>query len=188
MQLRRILTLSIICALAICPLLASSPAATTLTVTITGTLGPVLSGSDPLGANGQSGMLTITANEGLSPTNVTKASAQYDLPPAAISVALGSFHYVSTTRSRMMVKLTKTADILTVVAGGPLASTVVGTFYLAPGSWNKSVLTHPATFQPSPQTLTAASAAGGAGSQIKYTVTGSSSVLGLTGSASSSAK
>lgn len=45
---------------------------------------------------------------------------------------------------------------------------------------------HPPPFSPSPQTLTAATTASGPGSKIKYTFLGSTTVLGLNGTASDS--
>jgi hypothetical protein len=53
-------------------------------------------------------------------------------------------------------------------SGGPLASNVVGTY-----------------FSPSAQNLTSATVADGPGRQIKCTLAGSSTVLGLTGALSS---
>ena len=44
------------------------PATDTLTITGTGTLGPILSGSDPLGLNGLSAGVTVMVSESLSPT------------------------------------------------------------------------------------------------------------------------
>jgi hypothetical protein len=66
-----------------------------------------------------------------------------------------------------------------------IKATIVGTASLAKGSFTSTVTKHPHKFTPSPQTLTAASTAGGPGSQVKYTsVVGGTTVLGLSGTAS----
>ncbi len=163
--------------------------AKTLTITINGTLGPVLSGSDPLGANGQGGTLTVMASESLSPKKHTPNSATYILPPGAMTITVGSNQFKTKTNSTMMVKLTNSADILTLIASGSIDGInlqVTGTAYLKAGSWKKSVLKHPTKFSPSPQNLTSAQKSNGPGSKVKYTVFGSSTVLGLSGTASDS--
>jgi len=165
-----------------------APSAKTLTITIVGKLGPILAGSDPLGLNGQNGSLTAKASEALSPTKHTSNSATYTLPPGAIIVKAGSNKFKTTTKSKMIVTLTNSADILTLIASGSIDGfnfQVTGTAYLQPHSWTNNVLKHPTTFSPSPQNLTAAKKANGPGSKVKYTVQGlGSTVLGLSGSAS----
>ena len=163
-----------------------APSGKTLTMTIMGTLGPILSGSDPLGLNGQNGTMTVQASESLSPTKHTSNSATYTLPAGAITVKAGSYKFKTTTKSTMVVKLTNSADILTLNASGPESLEITGIAYLQPGSWTKSVLKHPTTFSPSPQTLTAAKSANGPGSKLKYTIEGSTTVLGLSGTISCS--
>src|ERR1035438_1293407 len=70
MFLRRWLVLSTaVLMLGLCPLMAA-----TITYTISGTCGPVLSGSDPLGANGESGVVTAVVGTTLAPTTKTKTS------------------------------------------------------------------------------------------------------------------
>lgn len=167
-----------------------APAAKTLTITIMGTLGPVLSGSDPLGLNGDNGTMTVKASESLSPTKHTSNSATYTLPAGAITVKVGSEKFQTTSKSTMTVKLTSSADILTLIAKGTIDGfnfQVTGTAYLQPKSWTNNVLKHPTTFSPSPQNLTAAKKANGPGSKLEYTIQGfGSTVLGLSGSASNS--
>ena len=162
------------------------PAGKTLTITIVGTLGPILSGSDPLGLNGQNGTLTVQARESLSPTKHTSNSATYTLPAGSITVQAGSTKFKTTTKSKMIITLTKSADILTLDAKGPEGLQLSGIAYLQSGSWTNSVLKHPTTFSPSPQTLTAAKKASGPGSKLKYTIEGSTTVLGLAGNISCS--
>jgi hypothetical protein len=58
--------------------------------------------------------------------------------------------------------------------------TVVDTSSLQAGSWTNTVLQHPGPFSPSPQNLTSPS------SKFQYAVYGESTVLGVTGTISSS--
>ena len=160
-----------------------SPAAKTLTITIKGTLGPILSGSDPLGANGKAGRLEIKASESLKPTKHTSNSATYTLPAGAVTVTVGSEKFQTSSKSTMVVKLTSKANILTLIADGPDNVQVTGTAYLKTGSWTTAVLKHPTTFTPSPQKLTAAKTANGPGSKVSYNFFGTT-VLGLNGTAS----
>ncbi len=162
------------------------PASKTLTIVVKGTLGPILSGQDPLGADGQGGKLTVKASESLSPQKHTSNSATYRLPAGAMTVTFGSNHFQTTSPSTMTVKLTSTADVLTLVASGPDKIEVTGTAYLKTGSWTTAVLKHPTVFKPSPQTLKSAKTASGPGSKVKYTFFGSPTVLGLTGNATCS--
>jgi hypothetical protein len=166
---------------------ALSPAAHTLTITLKGTLGPVLSGSDPLGLNGQSGSVAIMASESLSPTKHNATSATYKLPAGAITIVAGSTHFTTTTPSKMTVNLLTTADTLTLAATGPDGLQITATTFLKAGSWTTAVLKHPTVFEPSPQKLTAAKTVGGAGCKLKYTLFGSSTVLGFKGTASNKA-
>jgi len=162
----------------------------TLTITIDGTLGPILSGSDPIGANGQSGTVTIMASESLSPTKHTKTSATYTLPAGAITANVGGTIFSSTSPAKMTIKLAKKADTLTLIFASSVdgfSFTITDTTALAPGSWTPAVMENPGVFTPSPQTLTAAKSATGPGSKFKYTFEGSATVLGVDGTASSSA-
>ncbi len=168
-----------------------SQATETLTITINATLGPVLSGSDPIGANGQSGTVTIMASESLSPTKTTKNSATYTLPAGAITADVGGEVFTSTSPAKMTIKLAKKADTLTLVFASKIdgfSFTITDTTALATGSWTTAVLEHPGVFSPSPQTLTAAESANGPGSKFKYTFEGTATVLGVDGTASSSAE
>jgi carbon monoxide dehydrogenase subunit G len=190
MHVRKLWTVPVVLA-ALCPLQAQVGPDTTLSISIVGTVGPVLSGSDPLGANGGSGSLLVVASESLSPTSTTTDSATYTLPPGAITVSFSGTTLTTTSSSKMKITLpAKGKDTIVLTAtvkesGVPV--TVVGTAALQHGSFPSSVLTHPAPFSPSPQTLTAATSATGPGSKIKYTFLGSTTVLGFSGSASDSA-
>ena len=157
----------------------------TLTMTIMGTLGPVLSGSDPLGLNGENGTVIVQASEKLSPTKHTSNSATYTLPVGAITIKVGGEKFQSNTKSKMTITLTNTADILTLAATGPEGIKITATAYLQPKSWSKGVLKHPTSFNPSPQNLTAATKSNGPGSKLTYVYEGTT-VLGLSGSISCS--
>jgi hypothetical protein len=169
---------------------AANPATHTLTITVKGTIGPILSGSDPLGFDGQSGTVKILARESLTPTKHTATSATYTLPPGAISVTAGGNKFSTNSPSKMVINLTSTADTLTLIIAGQVHGVslmVTDTNFLKAGSWTTAVLKHPGVFSPSPQKLTAAKTAGGPGCKIKYTVIGNTSVLGFSGTALNSA-
>ena len=160
------------------------PATHTLTIVIKGTLGPILSGSDPLGLNGDSGQLTLKASESLKPIAHTAHSATYKLPAGAITMTAGSNKFTTNTPSKMTITLGSSADILTLKAAGPDGLMLTDTSYLKTGSWTTAVLKHPTTFKPSPQTLTPAKTANGAGSKLSYTIFGGTTVLGFSGTIS----
>ncbi|MGA2594684.1 MAG: hypothetical protein ABSH32_32700 [Bryobacteraceae bacterium] len=182
---RRSLLLSVaVPLLALCPLMAAN-----ITYTISGTLGPVLSGSDPLGANGQSGILTAVVSTTAVPTSTTKTSATYTLPVGAITVNIGGTVYGTTGAATLKYTFPPAGPdnivITAPISADGVKSTVVGTASLAKGSFTAAVTKHPRKFTPSPQTLTAATKAGGAGSQVSYTASIlGKSVLGLSGTAS----
>jgi hypothetical protein len=169
---------------------AVNPATHTLTITVKGTIGPILSGSDPLGLDGKSGTVKILARESLTPTKHAATSATYTLPPGAITVMAGSNKFSTKSPSKMVINLTSTADTLTLIIAGQVNGVslmVTDSNFLKAGSWTTAVLKHPGVFSPSPQKLTAAKTAGGPGCKIKYTVFGNTSVLGFSGTALNSA-
>jgi hypothetical protein len=166
---------------------AVNPATHTLSITLKGTIGPLLSGSDPLGLDGLSGTVKIVASESLSPIAHTSTSATYKLPAGAITVKAGTNKFSTTSPSKMIIKLTSTADTLTLIAAGPGGLMVTDTTFLKTGSWTTAVLKHPGVFKPTPQKLTAAKTLGGPGCKIKYTIFSITSVLGFKGTASNSA-
>lgn len=154
-----------------------------LTIVLDGTLGPVLSGSDPAGLNGQSATVTVTAKESLTTYKTNADSASYHLPAGAITVDVNGTDYTSTKRSNMTIKLTGKADLLTFKSSLNIDGytvTVVDTSSLQTGSWTNAVLQHPALFSPSPQNLSSPS------SKFQYTVFGERTVLGVTGAISDS--
>jgi len=167
---------------------AAAPTTHTLTISLKGTLGPILAGSDPLSLDGKSGAVTILASESLSPTKHTSTSATYTLPPGAIKVTAGSNKFTTKSPSKMIINLTSTADILTLIISDTKDGLMVtDTTFLQAGSWTKAVLKHPGVFKPSPQNLTSAKSANGPGCKVKYTIFGSTTILGFTGTGASSA-
>jgi hypothetical protein len=187
MQIERLLSLSTVLVLGLCPLLAQSTPDVTLTMRATGTVGAVLSGSDPLGASGESGVVTVMVSESLSPTKTTATSATYTLPPGAITVAVGTTTYTTTSSSSMKITLpAQGPDVLMVSANGKelgLTLSVLLTADFRHGSFPASVLVHPTGFSPTPQTLTAATSTTTLGSKLQYTVLGTTTVLGFSGTA-----
>jgi hypothetical protein len=159
--------------------LAHAPKST-ITTTLDGTLGPVISGSDPAGLDGDSAMVTVKASESLKPYKTTASSASYHIPAGDITVDVNGTEYTSTSKSSMTVKLGKSADTLSLkgsfdIEGFKVQVTDVSS--LAAGSWAKTVLQHPALFSPSPQNLSEPS------SNFTYTVFGETTKLGVTGTA-----
>src|ERR1700722_7245878 len=123
-----------------------------VTITLDGTLAPIISGNDPAGLNGDSATVTIAASESLKPYKTTASSASYHIPAGDITVNVNGTNYTSTSKSSMVIKLGKTADTLTFKAsvnyhGVKISVTDVSS--LAAGSWTKSVLQHPILFSPS---------------------------------------
>jgi hypothetical protein len=162
---------------------------TTLTIGLQGTTGPVLAGSDIAGLRGKSAAVTLLLSELVSPKSATSTVATYRIPAGAVTLVVGSTSYKNASPARMKINLTKTADILTLtyvfsLSGIPVS--VIETSYLAKNSWASTVLAHPGSFTPSPQSLVAAATASGRGSKLKYAVEGFTCVLGIAGTATSS--
>lgn len=158
-------------------------AAKAITLTLDGTLGPVISGNDPAGLDGDSATVTIVVKESLNPYKTTANSASYHIPAGDITVSVNGTDYTSTSRSSMIIKLGNKADLLIFKAKLSIlgqAVSVSDTSTLQSGSWTTSVLQHPQLFSPSPQDISEPS------STFTYTVFGETSVLGVTGSASNS--
>lgn len=184
MHIRRSLWVIALLAAGLCLALARPAPVGTLTITVSGKLGPVLSGIDTLGLNGTSAVLTLTASESLSPVRRQAGAASYSIPTGAVSFVDGPLSGASTAPSKIAaVRTSRAADV------GELKTTIAvtaltGTIYLAPGSWTQAVLMHPLAFTPSPQNITAATTATGPGSKVQYTFLGNTVVLGITGAAS----
>jgi hypothetical protein len=161
-----------------------APSKAKLTISLDGTLGPVISGSDPAGLDGSTATVTIVASESLKPYKTTAKSASYHIPAGGITVDFDGTEYESTSKSTMVVALGKKADTLTLnasldVEGFKLQVSDVTS--LAGGSWPKTVLEHPTLFSPTPQNLSEPS------SNFTYNVLGENTELGVTGTADNSA-
>ena len=172
----------LVASLAVCggPVNASAaPSGKIITITLDGTLGPVISGSDPAGLDGQSATVTVSVKESLNPYKTTARSADYHIPAGDITVTVNGSEYTSTSRSSMVVKLGSKSDVLTVKAKLDIlghAVTLSDVSALQSGSWTSAVLQHPALFSPSPQDLSEPA------STLTYSVFGETTVLGVSGS------
>lgn len=176
--MRRLLLLLTVLVLGLAPLLAQAPD-TTFTITLNGTLGPVISGSDPLGGNGATATMTAKINESLTPRSSTATSVTYALPKGAITATLSNgISFTSTTPWTMKITLAAKYDAVVFAGAGPLGTTVSATSLMKVNSWTTAVFTHPLPFTPSPQNLTQPH------STLKYTLAGSTTVLGFTGTIS----
>jgi hypothetical protein len=159
------------------------PPAATLTIVLDGTLGPVLSGSDPAGLNGDSATITIKASESLTPFKVTAKSASYHIPAKDIVLSVNGNNYSPSSRYNLVINLGKTANTMTFSGKAKLgfvSTNVSEVSTLAAGSWSKTVRQHLVAFSPSPQTLTEPN------SQFTYSFEGQDTVLGVTGTAANS--
>ena len=183
MYLRGLLLSGPVLMLGLCPLMAAR-----ITYTISGGLGPVLSGSDPAGANGQSAVLTAAVNAALRPESHTAATATYTLPAGALKLKCFGGSFVTTRTSTLKYTFPAAGlDQMVLTATFLLADTtfpVVLAASLANGSFTTAVKTHPQKFTPTPQTLAPAKSASGAGSEFKYTLFGNGTTLGVGGTAS----
>lgn len=154
-----------------------------ITIILDATLGPVISGNDPAHLDGQSATVTVLVKTSLNPYKTTASSASYHIPAGAITVDVNGTNYTSTSRSSMIVKLGKNADLLTLkgrleISGFNVAISDISA--LQSGSWTSDVLQHPQLFAPSPQDITEPS------STFTYTVIGETTKLGVTGTAANS--
>jgi hypothetical protein len=167
---------------------ASTPPGSTLTITLDATAGPILAGTDPGGLDGKAATATLMLSQSVSPVKHTSNSATYKVPAGAVTLVAGGKTFTNTSPGKMTIKLAGANDILTITYASTfdgLPVTVVDTSYLAKHSWTATVLVHPRRFTPSPQDLTAAATASGPGSKLKYTALGTTTVLGITGTATS---
>jgi len=183
---RRLLLLTCVGAMTLGTMLAQAPE-TTLTMSVTGTLGPVLQGTDPKGIDGHTGTLTVKISESASPAVSNTDYAAYVVPAGGVTAMIGTTPYTTESPSRMAIKLGANGDTISVVFRSQDNTESRFEAELAPGSFSTSVLMHPTPFSPSPQNLTPATSAAGPGSQFWYREGTAFTVLGLTGSISNSA-
>lgn len=185
MQLPRQGLMVVLTLLAVSSLLTAA----TITYTFDGTLGPILAGTDPLGANGQTGTVTANVNTTLTPTSHTSTTATYTLPAGTVTVVIGGSPYPTTGTSTLKYTFPASGPTTVLITSkvnvNGLNGTATMTASLAHGSITNAVTRHPTKFRPSPQTLKAATQSGGPGSQVKYTVPiFGTTVVGLAGTAS----
>jgi hypothetical protein len=161
--------------------------AATDTITINATLGPILSGTDPAGANNGAGTITIALNELAKPSAHTTRTATYTLRKGTVTVTVNGQSFTTTGTSTLKISLAPSGDTMELkghATADGVTIDITGTAALATGSFPRTVLKHPKAFSPSPQNLTAATSATGPGSKLSYSFVGSTTVLGLAGTAS----
>jgi len=174
----------------LCAAAVVAPAQSTVTYTITGTLGPVLGGTDCLGLDNMMLSLTASISSKSVPIKTTTVSATYKLPAGSVSVTIGGTNFKNTKPWTVTYILNSTSDNLTFAGAGMSGTTYIINANLKVKSFPPTVLGttgHPSVFKPSPQTLTSPA------SFLSYTTTlctaasrtMSSSKLGLGGSANS---
>ena len=187
MTLRYMLLGVAVSAIALAPVHAQEPAVI-LNISVLGTLGPVLEGSDPLGANGHNGVLSVQVSESATPFASTANFAAYSIPAGSVTSIIGNTRYTTNSPAKMTISLSAAGDTLIVVYDSENGTATRFVATLAPGSFSRAVLMHPEPFSPSPQHLTPAVSAGGPGSQLWYSDAGALTVLGLSGSISSATR
>jgi hypothetical protein len=97
MQLQLGLSSAVFLVSGLCPLFAQSLPAATLTVTVTGTLGPVLSGEDGLGLSGETVVFTVALAESSLPVEAKVDAAAYSVPAGGVTTTLNGFYSFDTT-------------------------------------------------------------------------------------------
>jgi len=130
----------------------------------------------------------IATSESSSPAGHRAHAASYEVAVGGVSITVNGSPFLISTPSKVAAVLTSFADIGVVsatVGSSPIAVPFTGTVYLEPGSWKQSVPMHPRAFSPSLQNIAAATSATGPGSKPQYTFEGSTTILGITGTASS---
>jgi len=159
-----------------------------ITMTISATLdSPALSGSDPLGAAGGTGTITITIRKTLKPTAHTARSATYRLAAGTVTATVDGDTVTNPSPFTMKISFPAAGPDTLVLSGkvseDGVTVPISATASLAKGSFTKAVLKHPQAFTPSTQNLTAPTTYPGPGSTLSYTLFGSKTVLGVTGTA-----
>jgi len=184
---KRLFAFSAVVAFGLCSALAQGA---NLTITANGTLDPKISGSDPLGAAGGSGVVTLTISETAKPTKKTATSATYRVPAGGLVATVGSTTVKSNAPANLKFTVPRSGADIIYVSGtftyDGIKGTITATLDLAPKSFTKAILKHPTTFSPASQALTAATTATGPGSKGSYKVFGGTTVLGLSGTVTAS--
>jgi uncharacterized repeat protein (TIGR03803 family) len=178
---------------------ATARASLTLDFTATGTLGPVLSGSDPFALNGSAFAFTGFIDESATPTACPTGlpitpTVCYTIPANQLTGQVGVLPPVTiATPSLLAVVASKTSNDALEIQFSAIGLSVTAILQLAPGSFPPSILQHPIPFKPSPQALAAATSVPPPinGSSAQYCVgacsPSSETWLGITGNTSSNA-
>ena len=149
-----------------------------------GTLGPIIGGTDcptpttkgcdPLGVNGHGFTFTGTIDESLTPNPIASCPAGvsvcYTIPAVDLSGQIGTAKpFTTTTTSTLSLTIPggSANDIMEIDFEAQADSPVTAILELAPNSFNAGALSNPEPFTPSPQTLFAATS-------IPPTINGSS--------------
>jgi hypothetical protein len=171
-----------------------------------GTLGPIIGGTDcpgqfcdPEGIEGHSFTFSGTISESLSPNPIASCPAGvsvcYTIPAGDLGGQIGDAKpFTTTTPSTLSLTIPGGSgnDIMQIDFEAQENSPVTAILDLAPNSFGAGALTNPEAFTPSTQTLIAASSAPPTidGSSVTYCIIscsfGGSTVLGLAGTASTS--
>ena len=174
-----------------------SRAASTLDFSGSGTLSPLLSGSDPLGLNGQpfsfAGFIDESATPTTCPTGIPiAATVCYTVPANQFTGKIGQQPLITiTTPSTLALVIPASGPETLEVQFNVLSYVVTAVLELAPGSFAPGEMKHPGPFNPSTQTVAAATSVPPPvnGSSVQYCETscstGSVTWLGLAGTVSS---
>lgn len=149
--------------------------------TISGTLGPVQAGSDPLMFNGLGFYMNVHIPITAYPTNITKKSVDYPLATGNIWIDIGDnfYTYFNAGIWKVKIDLNETEDTLHVTGLDGSGRIWTVTAMLEAGSWTTAVLTHIKPFSPAPQSITAPA------SMLRYTFANEPATeIGLTGTIS----
>src|SRR5215469_11556075 len=136
----------------------AAQAASTLDFTAAGTLGPVLSGSDPLGLNTKGFSFTGFIDESATPTTCPTGlpvtpNVCYTVPPSQLTGQIGALPPVTIpTASTLGVIAPATGNDALVIQLTVFGNAVTAVLELAPGSFASGIMQHPGPFKPSPQT------------------------------------
>jgi len=120
-----------------------------LTYGVSGSFGSVISGSDPLDLHDHIAEMHAMTQTTATPISTTAYSATYSLPAGAVYLLFGNYSYYSSANWNMTITLGSSGDTLVLSGPGPTGTVLAGTAFkwtipLLPGSWKKSVLSHPA--------------------------------------------
>jgi len=145
-----------------------------------GVLGPVQSGTDPLGLEGQTFLLTASISPTEKPVRTWKTSSDFGFGPDVWIFINGGNPLSNLGIWKLSVTVGSSYDKVGFsgnYTGGPYKGVIMGiTGYIEAGSWPTGSLRHPMRFSPSPQNVIPPL------SVLHYTPPdGAATVLGFTG-------